>query len=150
MLKTPLLHSEMLAALAAAGHGSLVLIADSNYAPSTSRGPNATIVHLNLVPGVVDAVTVLSAVAGAIPIEQAYVMQPLTEGPYAMSGEPAIWAEFSRVLAEHGSPVPLEPVERMQFYDLAATPQVALVVATADQRLYANVMVRIGVVFPPS
>ena len=44
-------------------------------------GPNATVVHLNLTPGVVDAVTTLSALVEAVPVEQALVMQPLREGP---------------------------------------------------------------------
>jgi L-fucose mutarotase len=146
MLKTTLLHAEILTALAAAGHGSLVLIADGNYPASTSRGPNADVVHLNLMPGVVDAVTVLEAIAGAIPVEQAYVMQPLREGPYAHQGDPEIWTDFARVLAEHSSPVSLEEVERQAFYAMVSTPAVALVVMSGETRLYANILLRIGVV----
>ena len=76
MLRSGLLHPQILAALAGAGHGSLVLIADANYPASTTRGPNAEVVHLNLVPGTVDALTVLTAVAAAIPVEEAVVMSP--------------------------------------------------------------------------
>ncbi len=146
MLKTPLLHPEILAALAGAGHGSLVLIADGNYPASTTRGPNATVVHLNLQPGVLDAVTVLRALAGAVPVEAAYVMAPLQEGPYARAEAPEIWRDFAAELAAAGSAVELEPLQRQAFYDTVRTPEVALVVVSAETRWYANLLLRIGVV----
>ena len=46
MLKTSLPHPEILAALAASGHFSQVLIADGNFPVAGNRGPNARIVHL--------------------------------------------------------------------------------------------------------
>ena len=61
MLKTELIHPEILAALGAAGHGSTVLIADGNYPASTSMGPRAKRVSLNLSPGVVNCADVLRA-----------------------------------------------------------------------------------------
>ena len=146
MLKTPLLHPQLLAALAGAGHGSRVLIADANYPASTTRGPNATVVHLNLRPGTVDAVTILQALAGAVPVEEAFVMAPMTQGRYAMAGEPAIWADFRAVLAEAGSPVELEPLERVAFYQTVASDQVALVVVSGETQLYANLLLQVGVV----
>jgi L-fucose mutarotase len=144
VLTTPLQHAEILSALAGAGHGSLVLVADGNYPTSTTRGPNAAVVHLNLVPGIVDAVTIFDALVGAVPVEQVHVMQPTPDGAYAVDDTPSIWAEFERVLAEHGNPLQVEPVERHAFYALVGTPQVALVVVSADTRWYANVMLRIG------
>lgn len=90
-----------------------------------------TLVHLNLRPGTADAVTICESVAGAVRVE-AYVMAPLTEGPYAMVGEPAIWSEFTSVLAACGSAVELAPVERSAIYALVTTDEVALVVASAD------------------
>ena len=41
MLKTTLLHPEILNALAGAGHGAQVLIADGNYPASTGGNPRA-------------------------------------------------------------------------------------------------------------
>jgi len=145
VLKTLLLHPQILAALAGAGHGSLVLVADGNYPASTSRGPNVAVVHLNLRPGVVDAVTIVDALAQSVPVEEALVMAPMAQGAYAMADEPPIWAEFAAALARGGSPVPLQQVDRMAFYDLVATPQVALVVVSGDTRLYGNLLLRIGV-----
>ena len=41
MLKTPILHPQILNALGRAGHSSKILIADGNYPFHTKRGPNA-------------------------------------------------------------------------------------------------------------
>jgi L-fucose mutarotase len=148
MMRTPMLHPQLLAALAGAGHGSQVLIADANYPASTARGPRADVVHLNLVPGVVDAVTVLRALCAAVPVEEARVMAPNTEGPYAMDHDPEIWEEFRDVLRASGGPEDLGQVERMAFYEEAAAGDVALTVVSGETRLYANLLLRIGVVRP--
>jgi L-fucose mutarotase len=149
VLTTRLTHPQTLSALAAAGHGSLVLITDGNYPATTRRGPSAQIVQMNLGPGIVDAVTVLQHVLSAVPIEQAMVMQPMTEGPYALSEEPAIWSEFRAAFKTAGVACELEPVERFLFYELGSSPDVALTIVSGESRIYGNVLLRIGVVFPP-
>ena len=53
MLKHTLIHPEINAILGRAGHHSKILIADGNYPASTKRGPNASLVCLNLSPGLV-------------------------------------------------------------------------------------------------
>jgi L-fucose mutarotase len=146
MLKGSLLHPQILAALARAGHGSRVLISDGNYPHWTTRGPNTEVVYLNLAPGVVSATDALRAVASAIPVEQAAVMQTLKEGPYARAEDPPIWEEFRAILREAGFDGGLTEIERFAFYAAAADPATCLVVATADQRLYANLLLTIGVV----
>ena len=52
MLKTTLLHPEILRACARAGHHAKILIADGNYPASTKRGSQAEVVCLQLMPGV--------------------------------------------------------------------------------------------------
>ena len=65
MLKHTLLHPDITAALGRAGHHSKVLIADGNYPCSSTLGPNAKLVCLNLRPGVVTCTQVLETwVAG--------------------------------------------------------------------------------------
>ncbi len=76
MLKTTLLHPELLRALGSAGHGAKVLIADGNYPFGTGGPPEATRVYLNLAPGVLNVVQVLEVLAAALPIEAAEVMMP--------------------------------------------------------------------------
>jgi L-fucose mutarotase len=146
MLKSQLIHPQILAALARSGHSSRVLISDGNYPHSTRRGPNAELVYLNLTPGVVGATEVLRALVGAIPIEAAAVMDYARTGPYALKEEPAIWSEFRSVFSEAKMEMPLQLIERFAFYDAASTPDVCLTIATAEQRIYANLLLTIGVV----
>src|SRR5437867_1638951 len=115
MLKGPLLHPGILAAVARAGHGSQILISDGNYPHWTTRGPNAEVVYLNLAPGLVLVTDVLKALAATVPIEAAAVMETLKEGPYAMSEEPQIWGEFRQILRTSGAPSDLREIERFAF-----------------------------------
>lgn len=136
MLRYKLIHPEILGALASAGHGSQVVIADGHYPFVTAAGPNATHVFLNLTPGRLTATEVLDALADAVPIESAAVMQPPPEEP-----DPSIFAEFGDRLPE----LTLRRLDRYAFYDAARGEDVALVIATGEQRTYANLLLTIGV-----
>src|SRR6476469_4898898 len=92
MLKGRLTHPELLRALAGAGHGAKVLLADGNYPVGTKAPAGASRVYLNLTPGVVSVTDVLAVLVEAIPIEAAEVMVPAS-GP-----EPPIFADFRRLL----------------------------------------------------
>ncbi len=148
MLKGQLIQPDILEVLGRAGHGSKVLIADGNYPFLTKLGPNAQLVNLNLSPGLVDCVQVLEALVTAIPIEGAEVMQYATSGPYALEAEPEIWTRFRDTLSTAGYTDPLKTIERFAFYDEAGTPDVALTIATGEQRIYANLLLTVGVVLP--
>jgi L-fucose mutarotase len=139
MLRTRLIHPEILAALAAAGHGSQVLISDGNFPHATATPPGARRVYLNLSPGRVTVTEVLEAVAATIPLEAAAVMRPHD------ADVPAVLEEY-RALLPPGTPV--EVVDRLAFYELARRPDVTLAVATGDQRLYANLLLTIGYIDP--
>jgi L-fucose mutarotase len=136
VLLTELVHPEILAALAGAGHGARVLIADGHYPASTATGPRAKTVYLNLAPGVVDATTVLEVLRRTVPIESAAVMTPPETEP-----EPAAVTEYRATL----SPLPLDELDRFAFYDAARSPDLALAVVTGDTRTYANLLLTIGV-----
>ena len=148
MLKSQLIHPEILESIAAAGHGSKILIADGNYPAATTLGDNANLVHLNLAPGKLTCTEVLEAICSAVPIEAAAVMRTLTEGPYAMTEDPAIWTEFRRILKKAGNPNKLQRIERFAFYDAAGERDVCLTIQTGEQRIYANLLLTIGVVMP--
>jgi L-fucose mutarotase len=139
MLKSPLLHPELLAALASAGHGAKILIADGNYPFSTKANPAAKRVYLNLTPGVLNATDVMQAIIGAVPIEGAEIMLN------AEGREAPIIAEFRKLL---GIQTTVIGHERFAFYNACAGPDTALVIATAEQRIYANILLTIGVVAP--
>ena len=139
MLNYQLLHPEILAALGGAGHGSKVLIADGNYPFGTGAHPAARRVYLNLAPGLIKATDALRVLAQAIPIEAAEVMQP------ASGEEPPIFGEF-RALLPPG--VELKRLGRFEFYDAGRQADTMLVIATGEQRIYANILLTIGVVMP--
>jgi L-fucose mutarotase len=136
VLKYQLLHPDILAALGGAGHGSQVLIADGNYPFTTGTNPLARHVFLNLAPGLVNATDALRALASAIPVEAAHVMQT------ADGSEPPILDEFRALLPEG---LALQKLERFSFYNAARGTDVALVIATGEQRIYANILLTIGV-----
>ena len=138
MLTTRLLHPEILAALGEAGHGAQVLIADGNYPLATRSNPDAYRVFLNLEPGKLTVTDVLSVIAEAIPVEAAYVMGP-DDG-----SEPSIYEDFRGLLPDNE----LERLGRFEFYDMARGPDTALAIATGEQRIYANILLTIGVVMP--
>ena len=149
MLRGRLLHPELLRVLAAAGHGAKVLLADGNYPASTKAPAAAARIYLNLAPGIVTVTDVLEALVQTIPIEAAEVMVP-ESGP-----EPPIFAEFRRLLTEATTAagtgperVELTALGRFAFYDAASQPDVAVVVATGERRIYANLLLTIGVVSP--
>jgi L-fucose mutarotase len=148
VLKFPLLHPEILQALGRAGHGSQILIADGNYPFSTTLGPRSTLVSLNLRPGLINATDALEAIVSAVPIEAAAVMGYARQGPYALSEDPPIWADFRRILAGAGYREPMQLIERFDFYRAGAEDRVALTIATAEQRIYANILLTLGVVMP--
>ena len=139
MLKTRLLHPEILAALAGAGHGSRVLIADGNYPFSTGCLAGTPVVHLNLRPGLVSVLDVLESLLSAIPVESAMVMVP-PEGP-----DPEIHGDFRKMLPAEA---PIVRLGRWEFYGEVKSPDTALVIATGEQRVWANIMLTIGVVKP--
>jgi L-fucose mutarotase len=138
MLTYRLIHPEILRALAEAGHGSRVLIADGNYPLATHSREGARRVYLNLAPDQLRVTDVLAVLAEAIPIEAARVMTP--DG----GAEPAIFAEFRSLLPG----LELAPLSRFDFYDAAGGPDLALGIATGERRLYANLLLTIGVVPP--
>ncbi|MCA0457263.1 MAG: RbsD/FucU family protein [Chloroflexi bacterium] len=139
MLKTQLLHPEILEALGGSGHGGKVLIADGNYPFNTRANPAAKRAYLNFTHGKLNAVEVLEVLVGAIPIEAADVMTPDS------GDEPSIFADFRRLLPD----LELKKNGRFAFYDLARDPDCCLVIATGEQRIYANILLTIGVVPPP-
>ncbi len=145
MLKHTLLHPQINAVLGRAGHHSKVLIADGNYPAYNTLGPNAELVCLNLAPGVVSCTDVLNALVTAIPIEAANTMGIPADDPYALQGDPPIWNEYRAILKQARLAVELEPIEKWDFYDAAASRDHVLTIQTAEQALWANLLLTIGV-----
>ena len=145
MLKHRLIHPTINEVLGSAGHHGKVLIADGNYPASSKIGPNAHLVHLNLMPGVVTCNQVLEAVLSAVPVEAVNTMNYETTGPYALSEDPPVWAEYRETMKAAGVALELEPIEKWDFYAAVDTPDHVLTIQTADQQRFANILLAIGV-----
>ena len=142
MLKgiSPLLSPELLKVLCEMGHDELV-IADGNF-PAESIGKNAIVIRADGhgVPEMLDAILQL------IPLDQ-YVDQPAALMK-VVPGDPVvpvIWDEYRALLKKHGEdPDKVEMMERFAFYDRAKNAYA--VIATGETAIYANVLLKKGVV----
>ena len=145
MLRHKLIHPQISQILASAGHHGTILIADGNYPASSKKGPNAQVISLNLMPGLVNCTQVLEAILSAVPIEAAYTMMYETTGQYALTEDPPVWSQYRATIAEAKLSLQLEPIEKWKFYDAVATPDHVLTVQTGDQQRYANILLAVGV-----
>lgn len=125
MLYGPMTHPQFLRALAAAGHGSKILLADANYPHTTGVNPRCELVSLNLAPGLLDVSQVLDVLKRTIPIERAEIMTP---APDADPVEIPIHDEFRAALPG----VEFGELSRWDFYDAARDENVGIIVATGE------------------
>ena len=144
MLKHELIHPQINAVLGRAGHHARILIADGNYPASTKLGPNAELISLNLSPGIVTVTQVLRAVLSAVPVDAVNTMGIPADDPYAASGEPPVWAEYRRVLKQSRLKLKLVPILKWDFYKAVQSPDHVLTIQTAEQALWANVLLTMG------
>lgn len=121
-----------------AGHGAQILITDGNYSSLTKTKPNVEKVYLNLTPGLVNVTDVLKTLNRSISIEKAEVMEPEV-GP-----EPDIFAEFVKILSKD---VKITKYKGAEFYKKCINnDDLCLVIITGEKRIYANILITIGVV----
>jgi L-fucose mutarotase len=145
MLRHKLIHGKINEILGRAGQHAKVLIADGNYPASSAIGPRAEMVCLNLMPGVVTCNQVLEALLSAVPFEAVNTMMYETTGPYALSEDPPVWAQYRQTIRAAGLNLELKPIEKWEFYKAVATGDQVLTIQTADQQRFANVMLTVGV-----
>lgn len=134
-----LISPELMHVLMKMGHGDELVLADGNF-PADSNAQRIVRADGH---GVVE---VLAAVLKFLPLDTfvelpAVVMQPVDP----KTPEPPIWSEFRQAIAvaEERS-IPLQPIERFAFYERAR--QAYAIIATSDTALYANLILKKGVV----
>lgn len=135
MLKSNLLHPEILYALAGAGHSSKVLVADANYPFSTTQAANAEVVYLNLSPGKVNVPEVGEVLNDAIPFESIQV------NVSDSGNESEVIAEVRDIV---GSDIPISKLKRFEFYEAVNSADLRLIIATGETRIYSCVLITIG------
>ena len=138
----PILSPELLKALCEMGHGDELVIADGNF-PSHSVGKNSLVVRLDG-HGTTE---VLEAVLKVLPLD-AYSEKPVAlmeVVPGDTCPTPVIWQDYEDVL-HHYEPdhCDIERMERFAFYERAK--KAYLIIATGETAIYANVLLKKGVV----
>lgn len=135
----PEISPDLMYALMSMGHGDEIVIADGNFPADTNAQ------RLIRADGL-DVCTILKAVAQFFPLDtfaqdNAVIMEVVDPN----APKPEIWNEFKEILSKaEGKSVELTPIERFSFYDRAK--KAYCVVATSEKRIYANVILKKGVV----
>lgn len=145
MLKSKLIHPDILRIVGRCGHHAKILIADGNYPASSKIGPRAELICLQLMPGIPTVAQVLDGLLDAVPIDFVNTMGIDPTDPYATAGDPPVWEVYRKVLANNGSKVHLEPIIKWEFYDAVTSDDHVLTIQTADQALWANLLLTVGV-----
>ena len=137
MIKSTILHPHLLSMLAKCGHKTKILIADSNYSFVTNSSPGATIVYLNVAPGMIASPFILEKLLSYINVEEAALMS----SPEDFNN--TIEQEYQRILP---AGTVYSWLERDDFYTQAKSSDTLLVIATGETRRYANILLTVGVV----
>ena len=138
----PLLHSELLAALAAMGHGDCIALVDANFPAASVARETVCQRPLQLS---CDAITALEAVLTHLPIDTFSPEVPPVQGMQVVGAPeavPEVVAEAAPLLDTKGHSVAL--VERFAFY--AAAKACFVILRTTEMRPYGNFILRKGVV----
>lgn len=142
MLYGPMIHPQLLGALARSGHSSRILITDGNYPASNGVPGSAERIYLNLAPGLLNVSQILDVLKQTVPIERAALMVPAADA-VGIEKPDSIPAHDEYRAALPG--VEFDEIPRWDFYDAASSSDVAVAIVSADQRLYANLLLTIGV-----
>ncbi|GHD05652.1 RbsD/FucU domain-containing protein [Zhihengliuella salsuginis] len=144
MLRTTITHPEALAALARAGHGSLLLVADAHFASATALGPNAATIHAALAPGAPLVPEVARLLATTLAIEEVMTMEAPDAG-LARAGRESTAAVRDATAAQE---VPHTALARDEFFAHCSSRSLALCIVSGDRRRFANLLLRVGVTDP--
>ncbi len=134
-----LLSPELLKILMEMGHSDEIVLADANF-PAASHAQRLVRCDGHPIPELLDAILQL------FPLDQ-YVEHPVTL-MQVMPGDPTqtpIWDEYKQIIeCRTGLSEPFEEVGRFSFYERAK--KAYAVIATGEEALYANLILKKGVI----
>ena len=134
-----ILSPELLKILMEMGHGDELVIADGNF-PAASMAQRLVRCDGHGVP------PLLSAILQFFPLDT-FVPEPvaLMQVVPGDTTKPEIWKEYQSIVQSYDSrATSMEQVERFAFYERAK--KAYAIVATGEQALYANIILKKGVV----
>ena len=133
----PVVSPELLKILCEMGHGDEIVIGDGNF-PAASNAARLIRCDGLGVPEILDAVLRL------IPLDT-YVESPVM---LMATGEnearPEIWDTYAAIVRKHAGDAKISQIERFAFYE--RTRKAYAVIATSETAIYANVILKKGVV----
>ncbi len=140
MLKNipPILSPDLFKVLMEMGHGDEIVLADANF-PAAATAGRLVRCDGHTIPDLLDAV--LQFLPLDTYVDMPVALMDLVPGD---SYEPDIWEQYSAIVEKRERPVELELMERFAFYDRAR--EAYAVVATGERSLYANIILKKGVV----
>jgi L-fucose mutarotase len=141
MLKgiSSIISPDLLKILMEMGHGDEIVIADGNF-PAASIARRLVRSDGNPVPPILEAVIKL------LPLD-AFVERPvalMAVVPGADTSRPVIWEKYREIIQRYEKFTEFEYVERFAFYERAR--QAYAVVATSESAIYANIILKKGLV----
>jgi L-fucose mutarotase len=80
----------------------------------------------------------------AIPVDEVNTMGIPADDPYAQNGDPPVWTDYRRIVSAAKLNLELKPISKWDFYEAVASPDHVLTIQTADQNLWANVLLTLG------
>ena len=133
-----ILSPELLKILHEMGHSDEIGIGDGNF-PAASNAQRLIRCDGHGVPELLDAILKL------LPLDT-YVDAPvmLMQVTPGDNVDPVIWKEYRKIVDAHQDNVKFEEIERFAFYERAR--KAYAIVATGESALYANVILKKGVV----
>lgn len=132
-----ILSPELLKILMEMGHGDELVIGDGNF-PAASMAKRLTRLDGHGVSEILDAVLAL------MPLDT-YVEAPVSLMATAAGDEaPEIWRDYEEIVRRREGGAKIETVERFAFYERAKAAYA--VVATGETAVYANIILKKGVV----
>ena len=131
------LSPELVKILMEMGHGDEIVIADGNF-PGASHAKRLVRADGLGVP------PLLEAILSHFPLDT-YVSHPIAYME-VVPGDPTptIWAEYNQIIASHEPEATAEKIDRFAFYERAKNAYAIL--ATSESALYANIILKKGVV----
>lgn len=129
---------ELLKILDEMGHGDEIVIGDGNF-PAASNAKRLVRLDGHGVPEILEAILKL------VPLDP-YVDSPvmLMQVTPGDDTDPVIWKDYERIVKEQSGDFKMSEIERFAFYERARDAYA--IVATGETALYANIILKKGVV----
>ena len=128
---------ELLKILDEMGHGDEIVIGDGNF-PAASNAQRLIRCDGHNVPELLDAILQLMPLDTYV--DSPVMLMQTTNG----DPTPEIWAEYQQIVNKNNGETKMSEIERFAFYE--RTRKAYAVIATSEMALYANIILKKGVV----